>query len=364
VPDELVVPPLPAARASPSLPPAPPEDRGSTSELPVPLGDPRAEVAPSSVGMPAMGKGSRERDALFEKVRRAPLQSDGYRALSDHFDHVGDADRATLLLEIAKALDGDPNAAPRAPRLILSATDRAGLKHPALRGDAGELLGLSGLGLCRIFPTRGDASGSGREFHLESGRGAPSAAEALIVGVRVLGLRAPEVHLATDNGPPFSCVFPGRVRILVGRLAVKKQLPDAELRFFAGRALFTQSPDLLALRTLKKEQVSRALQVLSQVLRGSALSAEARVMRDALPPKTWDRLRQLVETAGKGLDLNALLEGARHSANRAGLVVCGGVAPAVTALRAKRALPAELAELVRFAASERYLQLRMRRLAK
>jgi hypothetical protein len=32
----------------------------------------------------------------------------------------------------------------------------------------------------------------------------------------------------------------------------------------------------------------------------------------------------------------------------------------VTALRAKKALPAEMTELVRFAASERYLQLRGR----
>ena len=63
---------------------------------------------------------------------------------------------------------------------------------------------------------------------------------------------------------------------------------------------------------------------------------------------------------GTRLDLASLTEGARHSANRAGLVVCGGIAPAIASLRAKRALPSEMMELVRFAASERYLQLRNR----
>jgi hypothetical protein len=45
-------------------------------------------------------------------------------------------------------------------------------------------------------------------------------------------------------------------------------------------------------------------------------------------------------------------------------VVCGGIAPALEALRAKKALPAETTELVRFAVSERYLELRTRRLSK
>jgi hypothetical protein len=73
-------------------------------------------------------------------------------------------------------------------------------------------------------------------------------------------------------------------------------------------------------------------------------------------------VRQLIARVGRTLNLSQLAEGARFSANRAGLVVCGGVAPAVAALRAKRARPAEMMELVRFAASERYLQLRSRNL--
>ena len=49
------------------------------------------------------------------------------------------------------------------------------------------------------------------------------------------------------DGPPFSLIHTTEPKLLVGKLAVRKELPDAELRFFAGRALFTQNPDLLAL---------------------------------------------------------------------------------------------------------------------
>jgi cellulose synthase operon protein C len=169
--------------------------------------------------------------------------------------------------------------------------------------------------------------------------------------------------LSEDNGPPFALVFTNAPRMLVGRLAVKKRLPEAELRFFAGRALFTQNPDLLVLRSLKREQIARALTVLAAVLRGGrTLSTEARAVQEALPGKGLDRLKMLFEKIGRSIDLNSLAEGARHSANRAGLVVCGGIAPALAALRAKKALPSEVTELVRFAASERYLMLRTRRL--
>ncbi len=335
----------------------------STVEIPSApaLGDPAADLPPSFGPSPAKVL-SKEREGLFERVRGAPLDPDGYRLLAEHFDAGADASRSSLMLEIALALEGDPHAAPRAPKMILSATDRAGLKHPVLRGEEGELLGLCGLALCRIYPTRGAEAGTRDEFRLDLGKGAKGAADALLTAVRILGLRAPDVYPSNDNGPPFALVFPGTPRLLVGRLAIKRELPEAELRFFAGRALFTQNPDLLCLRNLRREQLIRALQVLAQVLRGQSLSAEARAVRDGLPPKGWERLKQLNEKVGRKMNLSILAEGARHSANRAGLVVCGGVAPALAALRAKKALSSEMIELVRFAASERYLVLRSRKL--
>lgn len=335
----------------------------NTQELPLALGDPEASIPPSFGPSPS-AKLTKEREALFERVRGNPLDPDGYRRLAEHFDAASDPSRQSLMLEIARAIEGDPHAAPRTPKLILSNADRAGLRHPRLRGEEGELLTLAGLALCRIYPTRGPAAGTKEEFRVDMGKGAKAAADALLAAVRILGLRAPDVYLSNDNGPPFALVFPGQVRLLVGRLAAKRELPEAELRFFAGRALFTQNPDLLALRTLRKEQLYRSLNVLGAVLRGQAMSAEARAVRDGLPPKGWERLKQLYERVGRNLDLGAFSEAARHSANRAGLLVAGGVAPALSALRAKKALGSEMMELIRYAGSERYLNVRMRKLGR
>src|SRR5581483_8869982 len=166
-------------------------------------------------------------------------------------------------------------------------------------------------------------------LRLDSGKGAKAAADALLAAVRMLGLRAPDVFLSEDNGPPFSLIHTTEPKLLVGKLAVRKQLPDAELRFFAGRALFTQNPDLLALRSLRREQLVHGLQVLGQALNGRVINVEARVVRDAIPQRVFERLKELYVKHGSRLEVQRLQEGARHSANRAGLVVCGGVAPAL-----------------------------------
>jgi hypothetical protein len=89
-------------------------------------------------------------------------------------------------------------------------------------------------------------------------------------------------------------------------------------------------------------------------------SLEAKMVRESMPQRGFERFKELLSTAASNLDLAALAEGARHSANRAGLVVCGGIGPAIAALRAKRALESELIEMVRFASSERYLGIRSR----
>lgn len=368
-PGEIEAPPLPASyrtqpepahhprESAPIAGPRPSPPR-KTAEVPIELGDPLMSIPPSLVISPSKAL-SDERKAIFERVRAQPLDPDGYKLLAEHFDNAGDPTRSSLMLEIGLALEGDPNAVPRAPRLILSATDRAGLKHPALRGEAGELLGMTGVALCRLYPAR---SVPRDELRLDSGKGAKGAADALLAAVRILGLRAPDVYLSEDNGPPFSLIHTTEPKMMVGKLAVRKELPDAELRFFAGRALFTQNPDLMALRSLRKEQLAHGLQVLGQALMGRGVNVEARVVRDAIPQRLFDRVKELYEKNVRKLEVQKLQEGARHSANRAGLVVCGGVAPALAALRAKKALESELLEVIRFAASERYLGLRGRRL--
>lgn len=267
------------------------------------------------------------------------------------------------MLEIARALDGDPNAAPRTPRLILSEVDRNALKHPMLRTEAGEMISLVATALCRLYPSRGRNAGSNDEFRLDAGKGAKATADALLAAVRILGVRAPGVHVSESSAPPFSVVFAGKPRLLVGSAVVKRASPDAELRFYAGRALFTLSPDFLALRSISRDELLHGLEVIRQVLQGKASAQHSRLVVNDLSPQVWARLKTLFHTQLPSFDLAPLAEGARHSANRAGLVVCGGIAPAVEALRAKRALQNEVVELVRFASSDAYLELRERALA-
>ncbi|MBL8910098.1 MAG: hypothetical protein JNM17_05265 [Archangium sp.] len=354
--------PHPTTEIPVAKPPEPElEDDVTPPRRKVELGDPSQPVPPSFGPSPSRQL-SGERQALFERVRANPLEADGYKLLAEHFDTANDPARSSLMLEIARALEGDPHAAPRAPRLILNATDRQGLKHPALRGEGGELLGLSGVALCRLNPARGKEAGTEDEFNLDSGKGARGVAEALLAAVRILGVRSPDVFLSEEPGPPISLVFTNEPRLIIGKLAVKKEVTDAELRFFAGRALFTLQPELMALRNIRKDQLLRGVVLVSQVAEGRGAPAETKLFRDTVSLRSWDRLRHLVRTVGTRLDLTVLAEGARHSANRAGLVVCGGIAPAIASLRAKKALPSEMTELIRFAASERYLQLRNRNL--
>ena len=154
-------------------------------------------------------------------------------------------------------------------------------------------------------------------------------------------------------------MHPGAPRVLVGRVALRQALPESELRFFAGRTLSCLGPDMLALRCLKKDQMLRAVVILASALRGGTeFEPEARVVRESLHPKARERALAILDVAQRDFDAAALADAARHSANRAGLVACGGPGPAVAALRALKAGEPELIELVRFSASERYLPLR------
>jgi tetratricopeptide (TPR) repeat protein len=354
--------PAPAPAAPTAAPRRAP--RPNTQELPVEP-EPVSLEAPISkvLGSAPSKQLSEERKGLFERVRANPLDPDGYRMLAEHFDTANDANRSSLMLELARALEGDPSAAPRTPKLILSATDRAGLRHPFVRSEGGELVTLASAALCRLFPAKGKDARGAEEFSLESGKGAKVAADALLAAVRLLGMRAPEVYVSDEPGPPFSALQTNPPRLVVNRAALKKPVADAELRFYSGRGLFTLSAELLALRTLKRDQLKAGLDAVGQMLKGQT-STEARLLREAIPARAMERLKVLWPTASRTVDLAVLMEGARHSVNRAGLVVCGGIAPAIASLRAKKALPVEVTELIRFAASERYLQLRNRRLGK
>ena len=337
--------------------PAAVEPERATTEVPAPS---RPERAYASSGSSAGRRSAMERLALLERARSNPLEPMCYRLLAEYFDGTNDPTRADLMRELSFALEGEPQPPPRAPPLILTGPDRLALKHPSLRADAGELLTLLSRGLCALYPTPTRDAGTEVLFDFASGPGARAAAEALSVAIRILGLKAPPVHLSADDGPPFSLVYVGQPRLLVGTIAVKRVLDDAELRFFAGRALFTQAAELLPLRLIRREQLVRGMAVVGEVSRGQADTTEALVLRDAVAASSWERVKTLIAALAAKLDVGQLADGARHTANRAGLVVCGGVGPALAALKAKQALQSEIIELVRFAGSERYLQLRIR----
>ncbi len=320
----------------------------------------RARGAPASSKAPPEPPGAEP--AVFKKVRESPLDEQLYLQIAEYFEERGDTERAELMREIADAIEGREGPTPRAPGQPLSADDRSGLRHPILRSPAGELLACVGVALCRLFPMHGRAAGSNAPLRPNLGPGAPVALEALDATERLFGIRAPEVVLSEDNGPPFSLVFTNAPRLLVGKQAVRQVLSAAELRFYAGRALICLGPDLLALRSLKKDQILRGLALLATALKdGKATSLEARVVRETLDSRQLERAAALYGPATRQFDVSAMADAARDSANRAGLIACGAVGPALAALKMKRALEREMVELVRFAASERYFQLRTTR---
>ncbi|QSQ19764.1 hypothetical protein JY651_31330 [Pyxidicoccus parkwayensis] len=345
-PEGTVSVPAPA-RPAPAKPPEPAPRAGpgaaETREAPV-VSEPSPDTEPN----------------FFRHLRERPLDPNPYRESAEYFDSRKDSGRATLMREIADALEGRETPTPQRPqRPPLTSEERAGLRHPGLRTPSGELLAFTGLALCRLFPAQGRAAGTSEPLRATSGPGAPAVLDSLHAAARVLDVHLPELVLAEDEGPPFTAVHVGQPRLLVGRLAVQQPPSAAELRFHAGRALLSLSPDLLALRALKGGQLLRALAVLSTILKDPrASSPEARVVRESLSPRALERAVALLDPGTRDFNSSSLADAARDSANRAGLVACGGVGPALAVLRARHNPDAEVVELLRFAASERYLELR------
>ncbi|WP_304504096.1 hypothetical protein [Corallococcus sp. EGB] len=296
---------------------------------------------------------------VFKLVRERPLDPKGYRGLVDHFEQRGDATRAALMRELADALEGRDVPAPRARRAALTNQERAGLRHPGLRTPAGELLACVGIALCRLFPSPARIASTSEPLRSSSGPGATAILDALNTAARLLGVPLPELVAGDDDTANITPLHTTTPRLVVGRLLVQQPPTNAELRFHAGRALFSLSPDLLALRALRKDHLLRALALLSSVLKNPKDAGDdARVVRESLSPRALERAALLMEPGTRDFDASLLVAAARDSANRAGLVACGGPGPALTALRARRPHDSELEELVRFAASERYLALR------
>lgn len=321
------------------------------------------EMPPTTeVDVPAVSEESIELEVLLSHAKEHPLDAEAFRDLAQFYRRVGDKPRAEWMKGLALAVASKAGVSPEVPRLILSANHRKRLKHSLLQGPEAEVITLASLPLCRLYPARGNEAGSGTELSASAGPGASGAAQALSAAVRILGMKPPSVFLSMENGPPFSLTFYDAPRLLVGKLAVKRELSPSELRFYAGRALFSLNRGLMPLRLLRRESLAAGLQAIGRVLKNESVpTVDGRAIRDALPAEARGRLNELLVQLGRRINIDALLDGARHSTNRAGLMVCGSLASALHALKAKKALKAELEELVRFAMSEDYFMLTSQR---
>jgi len=308
-------------------------------------------------------RGARPPEAVPTVAPRTPalparlLEPSGWHAYAEARARAGDGWLAALSREVAQALEGVAGPLPEEPpRWLLGASERAQLVPVELSGPLAALLSAGGAALVSAAHASSPVPPA-PAFGAGAGPGAPAALEALAAAVRVLGLRSPPPECMPQAGPPFALAAgaAGAVRFQVGALAVQRVLPAGELRFFAGRALFTQAPLLRVLRLVPPERLEALLAALPDAVRGGRrLSPDARLLRSHLPDglraQLWDGLDALEEAPL----LDELSLCARHAANRAGLVACGGVGAAVLALRSKRALEEEVEALLRFAASDRW----------
>jgi tetratricopeptide (TPR) repeat protein len=281
------------------------------------------------------------------------LEPDTWRTYADAVATSGDGWLASLAREAARVLCGSPADSPPVPRWVLGADARNILQHPDLDCALAELLALSAPALVACSE-QSAVSVVGGPFRANAGPGAGEALEALALSVRILGLPSPRPELSTQPGPPFSVVAGAgdAVRLLVGTLAVRQPIPAGELRFFAGRALYTRQPLLRVLRLVPVDALEELLEALPGAVRGGGrLGRVERELRVQLPEALRDQLLPRLGCLEEELNLDALAMASRHAANRAGLVACGSVGAAVQALRAKRGLEEELEELLRFALS-------------
>jgi hypothetical protein len=299
---------------------------------------------------------------LLVAMEANPLDPMVHFELADHFDGAGDVLRSTLFIEVGQALQGDPDAEPLTPKGTLSAADQASLRHRDLKGPAIDALVLVGEALCAQAAGRA----RGEPFAMNAGRGAPAVAQSLLDCVRLLGQRAPDVVVGSNEGPPVELQHAEPVRLSVGRLAIRKELSAAELRFHVGRELTSLSPELCALRLLTPAQLTSGLQRAAQALLPDKLPSSAaqalKDLRERVGAKRRVRFLELVQPlADTPLDWGPLVLAGRLSAYRVGMVTCGGVAPALRALISLKAPPEERADLVRFAISDRMVTYRARR---
>jgi hypothetical protein len=299
------------------------------------------------------------KDRWLSAIEEGPLDPRGYAGLSALLRKVGDAKRARHVESVADALLGKAGAqaTTSVPRTVAD-SERPGLRHPMLRTEDGELMALCAPILLALTQK---ASGAfpGSPFRRDAGPGAEAVTRALDAVEQVLAMRFAHVRISDEPYPAFRLLASKGLRVEIGRQALAAPQPEGRLRFEGGKALFSQSPELLVLLHLGADALHSMLQTLERTLRsGRRLPLDAQRLFTKLGERRQKRLLWLLRSRQEALDVRTLKRAARFSAHRAGLAASGDVAASLAALRALGAGEDEQAQLVRFAVSERYFQMR------
>jgi hypothetical protein len=330
---------------------------------------------------------SEDPEEVWRRLRRNPTASDGYRQLFRIQSARGDADAAFRAAEALVAL-GAANSEERAafeqgraqtliaPRGSISpAAWHDLLFHPEQELLTGQIFSLIAPAVLvgRVTSLRRDG-----KLHQPSPDTKQDASKATITAVRavpwaaaILGLACPQLYVEKNRdsgflhlpGVPPSTVIGKRV------LSGKTQLEQA---FSVGRhlswyrqemyvkTLFNAVPDLEDLFLAALTIGNPGLPIAEDMKRRVTPIAQA--IQPMLEPQQVDALRgcflRFVEEGGR-TNLQRWSAAADKTAARAGLVLCGDLATALSALAAEEGEHGELGkDLLWFSASDRYGKLR------
>lgn len=304
-----------------------------------------------------------ERRGLEQRVEKSPFDAEAYRHLAAYYLRHKREGHARLIADVADALEGLPSERPMSP-LTLNDEDWTLFQHPGLGAIAHELGVLVGQAVFQVCAAPIDTLAARGPFSMDGSDGAWALADALLCAVRVLGVRVDDVRLCKSGALPVFPVCSSPPALFVSKPLLKKQLPSALLRFFAGRALASLRPELAMFALVPTAQVEAVLAGIHRALnREGRMSEQTRAVVQRVSGKSADRLAWLLDhLAGQGEGALALAcEGARHTANRMGLFTAGGIGPALDALEFEGAGEAARVELLRFAISKAYREFRLRK---
>ncbi len=305
---------------------------------------------------------AQDRRRLERRVDECPLDANAYRALAASYDRQGRPEHARLIADVADALEARPQER-GTPTSTLSDGDRCHLRHPALTTDLHEIGHLIGPALFEVSARPLDSFQPRGAFSMDGTDGAWSLADALLRTVRALGMRVDDIQLSKEGALPVYPVCSTPPALLVSKPLLKKHLSGGLLRFFAGRALATLRPELGVFLLVPRDRLEETLTGIRRAFkRQGRMSEQTRAVVQRVSGKSADRLAILLDhlpdLGGETLDLAR--EGARHTVNRIALFASGGIAPALEALAFENASETDRVELLRFAISKVYRELRLR----